>query len=52
MKLFSTTIILIILLIVCDDVASGKLQTGDIVSLMLYGLLLTQPISRLADTYG
>lgn len=52
MKLFSTTIILIILLIISDDITSGKLQAGDIVSLMLYGMLLTQPISRLADTYG
>lgn len=52
MKLLSASIILIILAIVSDDIAAGRLQTGEIVSLMLYGMLLTQPISRLADTYG
>jgi ABC-type multidrug transport system fused ATPase/permease subunit len=51
-KFFSTAIILIILWIVGDDIAKGQLPTSDIVSLMLYGMLLTQPISRLADTYG
>lgn len=51
-KFFSTAIILIILWIVGDDIAGGQLPTSDIVSIMLYGMLLTQPISRLADTYG
>lgn len=51
-KFFSTAIILVILWIVGDDIAQGQLRTEDIVSLMLYGMLLTQPVSRLADTYG
>jgi ABC-type multidrug transport system fused ATPase/permease subunit len=51
-KLISMAIILFILWIVSDDIASGQLRTGDIVSLILYGMLLTQPVSRLADMYG
>lgn len=51
-KVISMAIILFILWIVSDDIASGQLPTDDIVSLMLYGMLLTQPVSRLADTYG
>lgn len=51
-KLVATGIVLLILLLIGDDISSGYLSTGDIVSVMLYGMLLTQPISRLADTYG
>lgn len=51
-RLLATAIVLGILWFIGDDIAAGLLSTGDIVSLMLYGMLLTQPISRLADTYG
>lgn len=51
-KLLATSIILIIVLIIGSDFSSGVISASDIVSLVLYGLLLTQPISRLADTYG
>lgn len=51
-KLLATLIVLTILWVSGDDIAAGRLATGDIVSLMLYGMLLTQPVSRLADTYG
>lgn len=33
-------------------VASGTLHASDLVSLLLYGLLLTQPVSQLASLYG
>jgi ABC-type multidrug transport system fused ATPase/permease subunit len=33
-------------------VQTGKLDTSELVSLLLYAMLLTQPISRLADVYG
>lgn len=33
-------------------VASGALDTADLVGLLLYGLLLTQPVSQLAGLYG
>jgi ABC-type multidrug transport system fused ATPase/permease subunit len=33
-------------------VAAGTLSTPDLVSLLLYGMLLTQPVSQLANVYG
>jgi len=35
-----------------EYIMSGALATSDIVSLMLYGMLLTRPLSSLADAYG
>ncbi len=51
-KVLSTAIVLTILWVLGDDIAAGTLSTGEMVSLMLYGMLLTRPISMLADTYG
>jgi ATP-binding cassette, subfamily B, bacterial len=45
-------IILIILWVIGDDIAAGKLSAGQVVSMMFYGMLLTQPVSSLANTYG
>ena len=44
--------ILLLLAIGVDKVQSGDLQTSDLVSLLLYGMLLTRPLSGLADVYG
>ncbi len=35
-----------------EYIMAGALATSDIVSLMLYGMLLTRPLSSLADAYG
>lgn len=51
-RFLSFTIIMLILWVLGDDIATGKLSAGQVVSLMLYGMLLAQPIGRLADTYG
>jgi ABC-type multidrug transport system fused ATPase/permease subunit len=51
-KILSTGIVLTVLWIIGDDIAAGTLSTAEMVSLMLYGMLLTRPISMLADTYG
>ena len=34
------------------EVAAGSLRASELVSLLLYGLLLTQPVSQLASVYG
>ena len=51
-RFLSFAIILAVLWILSDDIALGRLQPGHVVSLMLYGMLLAQPVGRLADTYG
>lgn len=51
-RLSATALLFGVLLIIGDDITSGKLSPGELVSLMLYGMLLTQPVSRLADIYG
>jgi ABC-type multidrug transport system fused ATPase/permease subunit len=51
-KILSTAIVLTILWLLGDDIATGTLSTGEMVTLMLYGMLLTSPISMLADIYG
>lgn len=48
----SSVIILLTLLLVSDQIIDGILSTSDVVSLLLYGLLLTRPLSSLADGYG
>ena len=44
--------ILLLLWISSGQVESGQLTTADLVSLLLYGMMLTRPISGLADVYG
>lgn len=35
-----------------SQVAQGKLEPAELITLLLYGLLLTNPLSQLADVYG
>jgi ATP-binding cassette, subfamily B, bacterial len=51
-KFLATGIILFILWVISDDLSAGKLSSADIVQLILYGMMLTQPVSRLAGVYG
>ncbi len=44
--------LLLLLWVGLDHVESGQLQTSELVSLILYAMLLTQPISGLANVYG
>ena len=49
---FSAATILVLLSLASRDVAAGSLSPDALVSLLLYGLLLTQPVSALAGVYG
>lgn len=51
-RFVSAAAILILLSLAGRAVASGTLTAEALVSLLLYGLLLTQPISALASTFG
>ena len=51
-RVVAAAAVLALLWMASREVASGSLSTGDLVSLLLYGLLLTQPISALAGVYG
>jgi len=51
-RFLATLIIFIILWFLSNQLASGELGAADMVSLILYGTLITQPISGLADLYG
>ena len=51
-RLASAAAILLLLALAGRAVASGTLTPDALVSLLLYGLLLTQPISALAGVYG
>ena len=44
--------LLVLLWLGITHVESGQLQTADLVRLLLYAMLLTQPISGLANVYG
>ena len=44
--------ILLLLWIASNQVESGQLTTANLVSLLLYGMMLTRPISGLANVYG
>ena len=44
--------LLLLLWLGINHVEGGQLQTSDLVSLLLYAMLLTQPISGLANVYG
>ena len=51
-RFLSFAIILSVLWVLSDDIVRGSLLPGQLVSMMLYGMLLMQPVGRLADTYG
>ncbi len=51
-RLVSAAAILLFLWLASREVIAGTLAPADLVSLLLYGLLLTQPVSRLANVYG
>lgn len=51
-KFCATAVIFLILWIISEDLLHGRLSSADMVSLMLYGMLITQPISGLANIYG
>ena len=44
--------LLLLLWVGINHVQSGQLQTSELVSLLLYAMLLTQPVSGLASVYG
>lgn len=44
--------LLLLLWLGINHVESGQLETSELVSLLLYAMLLTQPISGLANVYG
>ena len=51
-SLLSGALIIFFLLLTGDRVLAGTLSPGELISLLLYGLLLTRPISSLASVYG
>lgn len=51
-RLVSAGAILALLWLASREVAAGTLRPDALVSLLLYGLLLTQPVSALASMYG
>ena len=51
-RVVSAFAVLLLLWLASRDVTQGFLSAGDLVSLLLYGLLLTQPMSALASVYG
>jgi ATP-binding cassette subfamily B protein len=51
-RFLASAIIIVFLFFAGDRFIAGSMSTGNFVSLMLYGLLLTRPISGMADAYG
>ncbi|MBU1567093.1 MAG: ABC transporter ATP-binding protein/permease [Proteobacteria bacterium] len=51
-RFLASAIIIVFLLLAGDRFMAGNMSTGNFVSLMLYGLLLTRPISGMAEAYG
>ena len=51
-RLAAAASIIFLLWLSSRAVASGAMSPADLVSLLLYGLLLTQPLSQLASVYG
>jgi len=51
-RLLAVTVIFLILFFSGENISNGSLSGAQIVSLMLYGILLSRPISSLAETYG
>ena len=48
----AATVVLGLLWVGSQGVASGAITAPELVSLLLYGMLLTQPVSQLAGVYG
>ena len=44
--------VMVLLWVASRGVASGAMTASELVTLLLYGLLLTQPVSQLASVYG
>ena len=51
-RVVAAAVVLLLLGWASREVAHGTMSAGDLVSLLLYGLLLTQPMSSLASVYG
>lgn len=51
-RVVAAATVLILLWLSSHHVASGELSAGGLVSLLLYGMLLTQPVAELAGVYG
>lgn len=51
-RLGAAACVLLVLWLASVRVAAGALQASELVTLLLYGLLLTQPVSQLASVYG
>jgi ABC-type multidrug transport system fused ATPase/permease subunit len=51
-RIASAAGVLLLLGLASRDVVNGSMTAGDLVSLLLYGLLLTQPLSVLSSVYG
>ena len=51
-RFLATAIIFLILFLSGKSITNGSLSPANIVSLILYGMLLSRPISSLAETYG
>lgn len=51
-RLVAAAGVMVILWLASAKVATGALAPAELVSLLLYGLLLTQPVSQLATVYG
>ena len=51
-RIAAAAVVLALLWLGSRHVAAGALTTSDLISLLLYGLLLTQPVAELASVYG
>lgn len=51
-RVVAAAVVLLLLGWASREVAQDTMSAGDLVSLLLYGLLLTQPMSALASVYG
>ncbi len=51
-RFFAVSIIFLILLFAGESIAKGSFSTAQLVSLVLYALLLSKPLSSLAEIYG
>jgi ABC-type multidrug transport system fused ATPase/permease subunit len=51
-RIVAAAVVLALLWIGSREVLAGTLQPSELIGLLLYGLLLTQPVSALADVYG
>jgi ABC-type multidrug transport system fused ATPase/permease subunit len=48
----SAAVVIVLLAIGAERIAGGAISAPELVSLLLYGMLLTQPVSQLAGVYG